>query len=91
VASETEALEDALAVQARLVEQQIGLTGKPGYAEACRLTARMARLRAGRGEAALHQDHVEALLLRHKAKRSFAAMLREAAETPNPALPAPAR
>ncbi|MBV1797584.1 SWIM zinc finger domain-containing protein [Siccirubricoccus sp. G192] len=91
MASETEAPEDALAVYARLVEQQIGLTSKPGYTEACRLIARMARLRAARGETALHQDYVESLLLRHKAKRSFAAMLREAAATPKPALPARAR
>lgn len=91
MASKTEAPEDALAVYARLVEQQIGFTSKLGYTEGCRLIARMARLRAARGETALHQDYVESLLLRHKAKRSFAAMLREAAATPKPALPARAR
>jgi hypothetical protein len=39
----------------------------------------MGPLRARPGEAAAHRAYVEALLARHRAKRSFVAMLRGAA------------
>ncbi len=75
---------EALAAYERLVEQQVGLTNKHGYAAACRLVARMGPLRARRGEAAAHRAYVEALLARHRAKRSFVAMLRKAATSAGP-------
>ena len=75
---------EALAVYERLVEQQVGFTNKHGYAAACRLVARMGPLRARRGEGAAHRAYVEALLARHRAKRSFVAMLRGAATSAGP-------
>ena len=62
----------------------MGLTSKHGYAAACRLAARMGPLRARRGEGAAHRAYVEALLARHRAKRSFVAMLRGAANSAGP-------
>ncbi|MFC7556409.1 SWIM zinc finger domain-containing protein [Pseudoroseomonas wenyumeiae] len=67
---------EALTVYERQAEQQVGLTNKHGYAAACRLITRMAALRARLGDQAAHQAYVEALLARHRAKRSFVAMLR---------------
>jgi hypothetical protein len=75
-ASEESVPGEALTVYERQVEQQVGLANKHGYAAACRLIARMAALRARLGEKAAHQAYVEALLERHRAKRSFVAMLR---------------
>ena len=83
-ASEGDMPDEALAVYERLVEQQVGLTNKHGYAVACRLVARMGPLRARRGEGAAHRAYVEALLARHRAKRSFVAMLRGAAISARP-------
>jgi uncharacterized Zn finger protein len=77
-ASEESLPHEALAVYERQAEQQVGLTNKHGYAAACRLIARMAALRARLGNQATHQAYVEALLERHRAKRSFVAMLRGA-------------
>jgi len=76
-ASETTAPDDALAVYARLAEQQIGLVDKNGYREACRLLGRMRAVQAARGNAKAFSAHLDAMLLRHKAKRNFVAMLRE--------------
>jgi uncharacterized Zn finger protein len=78
-ASEKDMPGDALAVYERLVEQQVALADKHGYAQACHLVARMRPLRVVRGEAAVHRAYVEALLARHRAKRSFVTMLRGAA------------
>jgi uncharacterized Zn finger protein len=75
-ASEKDMPGEALAVYERLVEQQVGLTNRHGYTQACHLVARMAPLRVARGEAAIHRAYVESLLARHRAKRNFVAMLR---------------
>jgi hypothetical protein len=77
-ASEESMPQEALTVYERQAEQQVGLTNKHGYAAACRLIARMAPLRARLGDKAAHQAYVGALLERHRAKRSFVAMLRRA-------------
>ena len=60
------------------------LTSRHGYATACRLVARMAALRARRVEQAAQRAYAEALLARHRAKRSFVAMLRGAAASAGP-------
>jgi hypothetical protein len=78
-ASEESMPGEALTVYERQAEQQVGLTNKHGYAAACRLIARMAVLQARLGNQAAHQAYVEALLARHRANRSFVAMLRGAA------------
>ncbi len=83
-ASEKDLPQEALAVYERLVEQQVGLTNKHGYAVACRLVARMAALRARGGEQAIHRAYEETLLARHRAKRNFVAMLRGAAASAGP-------
>ncbi len=80
--------EEALGAYAALVEWQVGLANRQGYAEACRLVARMGALRgrSGEGAAATAQRRfVEDLLRRHAAKRSFVAMLREATDAAPPA------
>ena len=54
-----------------VVERQIGLTGRRGYEEACRLLGRLAALEP----AAEHAAYVAALRARHRAKRSLLPML----------------
>lgn len=76
-ASEAVRPAEAIAVYQRLVEAQVGLTNKHGYAEACRLIGRIAAVRARLGEDRAQQTYVEELLTRHRAKRNFVAMLRE--------------
>lgn len=76
--------QEALAAYERLVERQVGLTNKHGYAAARRLVARMVALRADRGEESTHRAYVETLLARYRAKRSFVAMLRGAAASVGP-------
>ncbi|MGG5809166.1 hypothetical protein [Falsiroseomonas sp. CW058] len=78
-ASEAAMPEGALAAYAGLVERQVALTNRQGYEEACRLVARMAALCARRGEEAEHRAFIEDLLRRYGAKRSFVALLRNAA------------
>lgn len=75
-ASESDMPGEALTAYERLVEQQVGLTNKHGYTQACHLVARMAPLRVARGEAVLHRTYIASLLARHRAKRNFVAMLR---------------
>lgn len=76
-ASETAMPDAALTAYAGLVERQIAQTSKQGYAEACRLVARMRALRARQGDTAEHDAFLAGLLQRHSAKRSLVAMLKE--------------
>jgi uncharacterized Zn finger protein len=68
---------DAISVYQRLAEAQVGLTNKAGYVEACRLIGRIAEVRARLGEDGAQRAYVEDLLVRHRAKRNFVAMLRQ--------------
>ncbi len=78
--------EEALGAYAAIVERQVGLINRQGYAEACRLVARMGAPRGRRDEvAAAQRGFVEDLLRRHAAKRSFVAMLRDATGAAPPA------
>jgi uncharacterized Zn finger protein len=76
-ASEAILPDKALAAYGRMVERQVALTNRQGYAAACGLVARMGALRARCGEEAVHEAFIADLLRRHAAKRSFVAMLRD--------------
>jgi hypothetical protein len=82
-ASEEDMSDEALAACGLLVGRQSGLTGRHGC-PAHRLVARMAALRARRGERAAHPACAEALLARHQPKRRFVAMLRGAVTSAGP-------
>jgi hypothetical protein len=75
-ASEAARPADAISVYQRLAEAQVGLTNKGGYAEACQLISRIAEVRARIGDDGVQRAYVEDLLVRHRAKRNFVAMLR---------------
>lgn len=79
-ASEVALPDEALGVYARLVERQVALANRQGYAAACALVARMGALRTRCGREAEHAAFVAELLRRHATKRSFVAMLRAAEE-----------
>ena len=70
-ASEKTHPQEALAAHARNVEFYIGLGGSTGNKEACRLIARMARLR----EPAAQAQYVATLKQRHRLKRNFMKLL----------------
>ncbi len=86
-ASESARPHDALGTYAAAAERQIALTNKGGYGEACRLIKRMEALRATLDEKETHRAYVADLLERHRAKRSFVAMVSEtsgrAEQSPN--------
>ncbi len=71
-ASEKTHPNEALAVYAGQVEFHVGVGGNPSYETACRLIARMARLRDAGSQAA----YLLALKERHQRKRNFIKLLR---------------
>ncbi|MEO3475334.1 DUF6880 family protein [Roseomonas sp. CAU 1739] len=77
-ASESACPDDALQTYAAVAERQIALANKGGYGEACRLIKRMEVLRTTAGDKEAHRAYVAEILERHRAKRSFVAMLAEA-------------
>lgn len=70
-ASEETHPQEALAVHARNVEFHISTGGRAGAEEACRLIARMARLR----DPAAQAQYVASLKQRHRLKRTFIKLL----------------
>jgi uncharacterized Zn finger protein len=68
--------EQALHAYASLVERCVGRVDQGGYREAIGHLARLARLRSMLDRSAEHAAHVEALAIRHKAKRNFIKLLR---------------
>jgi hypothetical protein len=70
-ASEETHPQEALAVHARNVEFHISIGGRAGAEEACRLIARMARLR----DPAAQAHYVASLKQRHRLKRTFIKLL----------------
>ena len=70
-ASEETHPQEALAVHARNIEFHISTGGRAGAEEACRLIARMARLR----DPAVQAQYVASLKQRHRLKRTFIKLL----------------
>lgn len=76
-ASEESHPAEALKAHAARVEQLARLGGRTGYEQACRIIERMARVSERvRGQEA-HSRWLEGLKLRHKAKRTFMALLKD--------------
>jgi uncharacterized Zn finger protein len=68
--------DEALDVYVRLIERNVSTTTQGGYEEAIRYLGRLAQLRSTQGRDGEHAAYVEALALRHKAKRNFIKLLR---------------
>lgn len=66
---------EALKVHAQQVERMVHLGGQHNYGAACKVIDRMRRIRAHIGENADHAAYLAGLMLRHKAKRNFMALL----------------
>jgi uncharacterized Zn finger protein len=79
-ASETAHPSEALWGYAKRVEQMVGAGGSANYEGACRLIARMARIRKRVGESDAHSAWLTAITARHRAKRNFIKLLRTRAE-----------
>lgn len=68
--------QEALSAYAALVERHVARTGRTGYEAACAIISRMALVRSGLSQDAIHLDYVEELAVHHKAKRTFVQLLR---------------
>jgi uncharacterized Zn finger protein len=76
-ASEKSHPAEALKVHAQQVERMVGLGGQDNYKAACKVIDRMRGIRAHIGENADHAAYLADLMLRHKAKRNFMALLQQ--------------
>jgi uncharacterized Zn finger protein len=68
--------DEALDVYVRLIERSVSTTTQGGYEEAIGYLSCLAQLRSTQGRDGEHAAHVEALAIRHKAKRNFIKLLR---------------
>lgn len=75
--SEASFAEEALSAYAAIVERHVARTSRNGYEAAYAVIRRMAVLRSGLGQDALHTDYVQELAIRHKAKRTFVGFLQD--------------
>jgi uncharacterized Zn finger protein len=76
-ASEKSHPAEALKVHAQQVERMVRLGGQDNYKAARKVIDRMQRIRAHIGENADHAAYLADLMLRHKAKRNFMALLQQ--------------
>jgi hypothetical protein len=83
-ASEISHPAEALTAYAGRVEQRARVGGREAYADACQIIQRMARISERVGEREAHDRWLAELKLRHKAKRTFMALLNDPGNSDRP-------